>query len=319
MSSGKRSSAEKSLLERAGAMGGVTDARNRLPDALLGLMNEHAMRSSYVSIGRQRIRVMVENEGAGNPLLLINGIGATGDLFEPLREHLGDRETIAFDAPGVGGSPAAIYPPTMRSIARLIAGLIHELGHDSVDVLGLSWGGALAQELARRHPDRVRRLILTATMSGWTSMPGRPAAVSILMSPARYYSTDYLRRVAPTLYGGIIAERPKLLAEHARLREARPPTTVGYMWQLSALRRWTSLPWLHRLRQRTLVLAGDDDPIIPLINAKVIAGRITDGRLHVVEGGGHLFLFTRAEEMAEIIKDFLASGVDEAKRHLATQ
>lgn len=280
------------------------------------LSNEHSMRSSYVSIGRQRIRVMIENPGAGNPLLLINGIGATGDLFQPLREYLGDRETIAFDAPGVGGSPAAIYPPTMRGIARLIAGLIHELGHDRVDVLGLSWGGALAQELARRHPDRVRRLILTATMSGWTSMPGRPAAVSILMSPARYYSTDYLRRVAPTLYGGIIAERPGLLAEHARLREARPPTTVGYMWQLSALRRWTSLPWLHQLRQRTLILAGDDDPIIPLVNAKMIASRIPDGRLHVVDGGGHLFLFTRAEEMAGLIKDFLAVGADEAKRHL---
>lgn len=280
-------------------------------------MNERAMRSTYVSIGRQRIRVMIENPGAGNPLLLINGIGATGDLFEPLRAFLGDRETIAFDAPGVGGSPAAIYPPTMRGIARVVAGLIHELGHDQVDVLGLSWGGALAQELARRHPDRVHRLILSATMPGWTSLPGRPAAVSILMSPARYYSTDYLRRVAPTLYGGIIAEHPRLLAEHARLREARPPTTVGYFWQLSALRRWTSLPWLHRLRHRTLVLAGNDDPIIPLPNSRIIAHRIPDGRLHVVHGGGHLFLFTRAEEMAGLIKDFLATGADEAERHLA--
>lgn len=303
-------------MSSADRKGDITDSLGPATNALLSNMNEHSMRSSYVSIGRQRIRVMVENEGAGNPLLLINGIGATGDLFEPLRKHLGDRETIAFDAPGVGGSPSAIYPPTMRSIARLIAGLIHELGHDQVDVLGLSWGGALAQELARRHPDRVRRLILTATMSGWTSMPGRPAAVSILMSPARYYSTDYLRRVAPTLYGGIIAEHPTLLAEHARLREARPPTTVGYMWQLSALRRWTSLPWLHQLRQRTLVLAGNDDPIIPLVNARVIANRLRDGRLHVVDGGGHLFLFTRAEEMAEIIKDFLAVGADEAHRHL---
>lgn len=275
------------------------------------------MRSTYVSIGRQRLRVMVENPGAGRPLLLINGIGATGDLFEPLRLHLADRETIAFDAPGVGGSPSAIYPPTMRSIARLVAGLIHELGHDSVDVLGLSWGGALAQEVARRHPDRVRRLILVATMPGWTSLPGRPAAMSILLSPARYYSSDYLRRVAPTLYGGAIARHPRLLDEHAKLREARPPTTVGYLWQLGALRRWTSLPWLHRIRHRTLVMAGDDDPIIPLTNSRLMASRLRDGRLHVAEGGGHLFLFTRAEEMAGVISDFLATGADEAKRHLA--
>lgn len=280
-------------------------------------MNEHSTRSTYVSIGRQRLRVMVENRGAGRPLLLINGIGATGDLFDPLRKHLTDRETIAFDAPGVGGSPAPVYPPTMRGIARIVAGLIHELGHDSVDVLGLSWGGALAQELARRHPDRVRRLVLVATMPGWIALPGRPAAMSILLSPARYYSPDYLRRVAPTLYGGAIAAHPELLDEHAKLREARPPTTVGYIWQLSALRRWTSLPWLHRLRMRTLVMAGDDDPIIPAANARLMASRVVDARLHIVEGGGHLFLFTRAEEMAHVIADFLADGADEARRHLA--
>lgn len=277
---------------------------------------EPSQRSTYVSIGRQRLRVMIEQQGQGRPLLLINGIGATGDLFGPLREHLQDRETIAFDAPGVGGSPAPIYPPTMRSIARLIAGLIDELGHDEVDVLGLSWGGALAQELARRHPERVRRLILVATMPGWISLPGRPAAMSILMSPARYYSPEYLRRVAPTLYGGAVAQHPRMLREHAKLREARPPSMVGYFWQLSALRRWTSLPWLHRLRMRTLVLAGDDDPIIPLANGRMMASRIPDGRLHVVEGGGHLFLFTRAEEMAIRITDFLATGADEAERHL---
>lgn len=280
-------------------------------------MSEHATRSTYVSVGDQRLRVMIENRGAGNPLLLINGIGATGDLFDPLREHLTDRETIAFDAPGVGGSPAPLYPPTMRGIARIVAGLIYELGHESVDVLGLSWGGALAQELARRHSDSVRRLVLVATMPGWTALPGRPLAMSILLSPARYYSPDYLRRVAPTLYGGAIADHPDLLNEHAKLREARPPTRIGYLWQLSALRRWSSLPWLHRLGMRTLVMAGDDDPIIPAANARLIAHRLRDGRLHVVEGGGHLFLFTRAQEMAAAISDFLAEGADEARRHLA--
>lgn len=274
------------------------------------------LRSTSIRVGRQRLRVMVENRGAGRPLLLINGIGATGDLFRPLRQHLTDRETIAFDAPGVGGSPEPLYPPTMRQLAAVVAGLVDELGHERVDVLGLSWGGALAQELARRHPRSVRRLVLAATMAGWASLPGRPTAVSILMSPARYYSPEYLQRVAPTLYGGAIRDHPKLLKEHARLRAAQPPTRLGYLYQLAALRRWTSLPWLHRLPHRTLVMAGDDDPIIPLFNAKVLASRIPGGRLHVVEGGGHLFLFTGAEEMAGVVRDFLATGTDEARNHL---
>ncbi len=273
-------------------------------------------KSSTVSVGRQRLRVTVEHPGVGRPLLLINGIGATGDLFGPLRRYLHDRETIAFDAPGVGGSPGTLTPFSMRTLAATVAGLVDELGHDQVDVLGLSWGGALAQELARRHPEVVHRLILAATMPGVTSIPGRPAAVATLMSPARYYSPDYLKRIAPTLYGGAIRLHPELLDEHAKQRAARPPSQLGYLYQLSAIQRWTSLPWLHRLPQRTLVLAGDDDPIVRLANGRLLASRIRDARLHVVEGGGHLFLFTRSEEMADIIADFLDTGASKARRQL---
>lgn len=269
-----------------------------------------------VSVGLQRLRVTVEHPGKGRPLLLINGIGATGDLFDPFRQHFGDRETIAFDAPGVGGSPTPVMPYSMRKIAGTVAGLVDELGHDRVDVLGLSWGGALAQEFARRHPSMVRRLVLTATMPGVTSVPGRPAAVATLMSPMRYYSPEYLKRIAPTLYGGAIRDNPELLDDHARQRAARPPSGLGYVYQLSAIQRWTSLPWLHRLPARTLVLAGDDDPIVRLVNGRLLARRIPDSRLHIVKGGGHLFLFTRAREMADIVGDFLDGGASKARRQL---
>lgn len=266
--------------------------------------------TTKIQVGGQRLRVSIQGEG--RPLLLINGIGATADLFEPFRDALAERggwQTIAFDAPGVGGSPAPMYPPTMRCLAGTVAGLIAELGHDRVDVLGLSWGGALAQELARRHPERVRRLVLVATMHGWTSLPGRPAAMSILASPARYYFPAYLRRVAPTLYGREILDHPDLLRRHAQLRAGRPPSPVGYTWQLWALRRWTSLPWLHKLGAPTLVLAGDDDPIIPLTNLELMARRIPHAELQVVEGGGHLFLFLRPAAMADRVSTFLAARV----------
>ena len=256
-------------------------------------------------IGSQRLRVMVGQGGAGRPLLLINGIGATGQLFRPFTQHLADRESIAFDAPGVGGSPAPFYPPTIRRLAGVVAGLVHDLGHQQVDVLGLSWGGTLAQELAHRHPDVVRRLVLAATMSGWTSLPGRPLAVATLMSPLRYYSPAYLERVAPTLYGGAIRKHPQLLHEHAQIRASHPPTLIGYTQQLAALRRWTSFCWLPRLTQRTLVLAGDDDPIVPLANARLLANRIPHSHLQIIHNGGHLFVFTHAQEIAAAVREFL--------------
>ncbi len=262
------------------------------------------------SVGSQRLRLSIDNRGRGRPLLLINGIGATGDLFDPFRIHLDDRETIAFDAPGVGSSPAPLVPLPMRGLARMLSKLIAKLGHERVDVLGLSWGGALAQELAIRHPDQVDRLVLVATTPGIGGVLGRPAALTILASPARYYSPAYLKRVAPTLYGGGIADRPDLLESHAALRSRHPPSLRGYMSQMLAIQTWSSLPRLHRLMPRTLVLAGDDDPIIPPANGRILARLIPDADLGIIEGGGHLFLFVRAEEMADRVRCFLDRETD---------
>lgn len=261
------------------------------------------------------LRIAVKQRGSTGPggpppLLLINGIGATGELFEPFVDALDvldGREVITFDAPGVGHSSTPFYPPTMRQLARLLADMVDALGHRTVDVLGLSWGGALAQEMAYRHPDRVGRLLLLATMHGWTSTPGRPAALSILMSPVRYYSPEYLYQTAPTLYGGAIRSNPDLIRSHAQIRASRPPTMLGYSWQLAALRRWTSWPWLPALVQPTLIMAGDDDPIIPVANAHAMAERIPNSRLEVFHDGGHLFLYTRGPETVAKVVDFLQS------------
>jgi poly(3-hydroxyoctanoate) depolymerase len=262
-------------------------------------------RSTAVTVDGQRVRVTLTGEGLGRPLLLVNGLGATGDLFDDLRLHLADREVIAFDAPGVGGSPAPLYPHRLRWYARVAAGVISELGHPRADVLGLSWGGALVQEMAHRHPWAVRRMVLCATTPGIISLPGRPRALAILMTPARYYSTEHLRKVAPTLYGGDIAQHPDLLLRHGQVRATRPPTPIGYAYQLSALRRWTSLPNLPRMTMPTLVMAGDDDPIIPVANMRMISRLLPNARLEVLAGAGHLFLFTRTVDVVARIRAFL--------------
>ena len=259
----------------------------------------------HVSVAGQRLRVSVE-AGDGVPLLLCNGLGASVELWEPLRRALRGSPTIAFDAPGVGGSDTPPCPPTIRHLATTVAGLLDELDVTAVDVLGVSWGGALAQELACRHPARVRRLVLAATTPGVFAVPGDPRALAILATPLRYWSRSYFERVAPTLYGGEVLDDPALLRRQAWIRFNHQVGLRGYAWQLLAPRRWTSLPWLHRLPQPTLVLAGDADPIIPIANGRILARRIPDATLHVVHGGGHLFLLTRAGEMAPIIRDFLS-------------
>ena len=254
------------------------------------------------------IRLRVSIQGRGRPLLLLNGIGAAFELLAPFRNALRAVETIAIDMPGTGGSQALAFPRRLSAFADLANRALDLLGYHEVDVLGISWGGALAQEFARRHLGRLRRLVLAATTPGVISVPGSPQAMWALMTPRRYYSPSYFEQIAPILYGGIARTNPELLREHGHLRFIRPPSLRGYFNQMFALWGWSSLPWLPRIDRPALVIGADDDPIAPLANSRMIARRLPKGRLHVVPDGGHLFIITHAAEVGPVVERFLDDG-----------
>jgi poly(3-hydroxyoctanoate) depolymerase len=251
------------------------------------------------------LRMRVARTGSGPPLVLVTGIGANLDMWEPFVGLMPDRELVAFDPPGAGGSQRPSRPLRMSGLAGIVFSLLDELGLAAVDVLGYSFGGSLAQELARRAPQRVRRLILCATAPGLGGVPPWPYPAVLLASPARYYHPRAFRFEVPRIAGGRTRREPALLERQAAARLKHPPDPLGYAYQLYAISGWTSLPWLHRIRQPTLVLAGDEDPIVPVANARLMARRIPAARLRVVRGGGHLFLLDQPETVVEDIHAFL--------------
>lgn len=256
-----------------------------------------------VRVGGLELRVV--RHGQGPPLLLITGIGANLDMWGPFVRLLSGHELVAFDAPGTGRSQRPRRPLRLPALARIVVELLDALGLERVDVLGYSFGGGLAQELAHRAPERVRRLILCATAPGLGSVPPRPVPALLVATPARYYHPALARFIVPRLAGGRTAREAGSLDRDVAARLAAPPDLLGYAFQLYATAGWTSLRWLHTLPHRTLVLAGDDDRLVPVANARLLARRIPDARLHVVRGGGHLFLVDDPEEPARVIQAFL--------------
>jgi len=266
----------------------------------------HARELRFVDVNGTRLRTSIR--GSGPPLLIITGLGASLELAEPFERALTTQgiQVISFDAPGVGESTAYRWPRRMRGIARTVKDMLDVLGYDQVDVLGVSLGGVLAQQLAHQAPHRVRRLILAATgpgVPGLGGVPGSPRTLLAMATPRRYHSPDHYRRIAADLYGGEVRRDPDAHVSAAGF--ARPPGLAGYLGQLYAVSFWTAVPWLTRLPHRTLVLTGDDDPIVPVLNGRILARCIPDSRLHIVPGGGHLFLLDRPSQSAVLVADFL--------------
>ena len=280
-----------------------SNGRRRVPPALSVLRRRTRMRVEFVDVDGIRLRVGVRR-GQGRPMLLFNGIGANLDLTLPLINALDDVELIVFDMPGAGASPALKLPHRFGWLARLTATLLDRLGYDEpINVAGISWGGALAQQFALDFPGRTNRLVLAATSAGMLGLPARANVFRRLITARRYQKNETLAELAPTLYGGLVRRRPELLER--RGAHAAGPSTRGYLNQMLAGLGWTSVHRLYRLRCPTLIMGGDDDPVMPLVNIRLLYWLIPKSYLHIVRGGGHLFPLVRANESAAVIKRFI--------------
>ena len=252
-----------------------------------------------------RVAVRPGTDRSTPPLLLMNGIGASLEVLQPFVDALDVRRTVVrFDVPGVGGSPRPVVPYNLATFGPVVAGVLKRLElDDPVDVLGLSWGGGLAQHFAVQHRRRVRRLVLAATGTGMLMVPAHPRVLGRMLTPRRHRDPEYARQIAGKIYGGTVRTDPDRAARalHAATRVG---PKRGYYYQLAASTGWTSLPFLRLIRQPTLVIAGDDDPIIPVENARIMARPIPDARLHVYPGG-HIAMITEAHQIAPVVERFL--------------
>jgi len=258
---------------------------------------------SLVPVLGQQIRVNLR-EGTGVPLVLCNGIGASLEVLDPLVDHLHpDTTVVRFDVPGTGGSPDSPLPYGFPYLAAVLGKLLKKLGlNGRVDVLGLSWGGALAQQFAFQNPRRCRRLILVSTGTGALMVPGRPEVLAKMLTPRRFLDHEYAASIAGDLYGGTV-RRDASVVKQLFDRQLMAGSRVGYLHQLLAGVMWTSLFALPLIRQRTLIVAGLDDPVIPAANAKIMARLLPHAIVHM-HAGGHVDLIANAAGLAPVIENF---------------
>lgn len=244
------------------------------------------LRCQTVRVGAQTLRIVdLGAADAARTVLLFNGIGTRLETAAPFIGAFRHTRVIAFDAPGVGASPAPLLPYRLNEVARLAEALLDHLGVAVADVVGVSWGGAVAQEFALRHPQRCTTLTLAASWAGLVMVP-MPAATPVAW------------------LGRLMRLGQDVLRVHAA--GLPHPGHRGHLYQMLALWGWTSWHRLHRVDLPTLVLMAADDPLVPQINGHLVASRLSRATLETVSGG-HLFALTRPDETARRIEGFFAA------------
>ena len=271
------------------------------------VLSTSVVATGHVWVHGQRLHY-VKFPGDGRPLLLCNGIGANLELALPLARQLSEQgvgPVVLFDLPGVGGSPSGPLITGLGWYARLVVGLMDSLGiAGKFTVAGVSWGGALAQQVARNHADRIYSLVLMATSPGVVMVPGQVDALVRMITPKRYFSRSYMTNNAAIIYGGEMRQQPGPATDFANM--VRPPSTATYIQQVLSVATFSSLPWLCSIRCPVLVMGGDDDPLIRPINLRILAALTRYSTLRIIPGGGHLFMVLRPQLAASEIRAFLA-------------
>jgi len=242
------------------------------------------------------------------PVLFFNGIGMNSGPWRELMAKM-NRTTIAFNVPtrSIFGGFGSWHNTEMEYIASLVDEMLLALGYSQVDVVGVSWGGMLAQVFARPHassrrpkPTKVRRLVLAATLTGWKS---KLAPAHILMAAKRLRRADTPEsriQLSQSVYAGALIEHPD---KSSLLPGDNPPSDRDYNYRLAAMQGLNSQPWLKELRMPTLVLSGEGDPLVLARNADDLLAGIPNAVPLVIGNGGHLFLFTH-QGMPELIEQF---------------
>lgn len=263
--------------------------------------------TEHVAVMGQKIRyAFFGSEDASRTLLVYNGIGASLEAVASVAESFKRTRILTFDVPGVGGSPTPLVPYRFSWLSRMTARLLDTLNVDEVDVAGVSWGGAAAQQFAYDYQDRCRTMTLCATSAGMIMVPGNLNVLSKMATPKRYMDPEYMMKIGPDIYGGQLLLNRELLDMHAHYLKAGD--VRGYLYQLLCGIGWTSWLWLPQIEIPSLLLMGGDDPLIPTVNGHILMNRLPDSQM-VVMDCGHLFILSKPEETANRIETFIHDGV----------
>jgi pimeloyl-ACP methyl ester carboxylesterase len=261
-----------------------------------------------ISDTQPRLSYVISGPPEGLPLVFINGLGGVQAAFQlQVRELKQTRPVLVYDHRGSGGSEVVDRPASMADYAQDLVRLLDHLDLHSCDIVGLSFGGRVAQALALGWPDRVRRLVLCGTSAGGAlHTPGDAQAHVLLRAVATADAATWAQTIAPVLFGRAYRERhPERITALARWRARHRPDPVGIARQWEAWDGFDLAEHIGQIVQPTLIIHGTEDGLSPVENAAQLAAHIPSAQLRLLEGVGHSPNVEAPERFNRLLAEFL--------------
>jgi 3-oxoadipate enol-lactonase len=252
------------------------------------------------------VKIYWDAQGSGAPVLLMAGLGRASNTWYRTRPVLAERyRTIVMDNRGAGQSDAPPGPYSIEQMASDAAAVLKAASVNTAHVFGLSMGGMIAQEFALKYPSKVRSLILGCTTTGGReSVPAEKAAQQVMITRSPN-PDEFGAALRPYIYHpSTPAER---IEEDMVRRRKWYPSSEAYFAQLQAISAWDAGHRIAEIGAPTLVIHGQNDRLIPVENATLIAGRIRDARLVIIPKASHVFTTDQTEAAHAAILEFLGA------------
>jgi 3-oxoadipate enol-lactonase len=267
----------------------------------------------------ENVRIYWDEQGQGEPILLIMGLGYTAHMWHRTRLQLAEHfRTIAFDNRGVGRSDAPPGPYAISLMASDAAAVLDAAGVESAHVFGVSMGGMIAQEFALQYPTRVRSLILGCTAAGGpTAIRAEPEATQMLKARASMTPEQAAEAALPFIYD--VGTPRDQIEEDLAIRRPWLPRPESYLAQLQGIFAWEGYSRLAAIGVPTLVIHGENDRLVPAGNGKLIADRIPGAKFVLIPHASHIFFTDQPQIAHEAILNFLKAQTADARRNHPTQ
>ena len=255
------------------------------------------------------INMYYEVKGSGSPLVMIQGLSANLDWWDPkLVEAVTKKyQTIFFDNRGVGRTDAPKTEYSIKMFADDTAKLMDNLKIQKARIVGVSMGGMIAQELAASYPQKVEKLVLWSTSPGASkSVIASPKVLGVLASGGQQTSEQIVKNTIPLLFTEeFLKKDPEYVKRFTAILMKAPISPDAFGRQVKAIMTWDVYDRLAKFKMPTLVVAGKKDILIPPQNAKIIADRIPGAKLVYFDKSAHAIL-EEADKLTTTLLGFLA-------------